>query len=852
MSIVATQPLLGQSPDVVQSYLGPSQHHQPNPDNQTDLYVYGPGYVRGVFPVQTTGIIGIYRSNQCIALKIICSKTDPRYKHFIYNREMASRLFERVIGNDYAYWHEVEADPRANNTVHYVYCMGHRIATTWDAVALDGTITSDVSIFLDNRCGPTDNSELTQPIVAVPATTDAGQEFQRRRPAGGGLSAQGAAKPAQEIVFTDIAGNRYAAEILKAANTYHLLAGYEDGTFQPGTVVTRDQGLGMLLKAMEQMITVAGTMVIPDQITTAPFADVPVDHTSVRQFYLAKQTGILSGDKDQNVYPAAPMSRAELTAMVHNGLAVVVEANYSPTTTPGDVIEPVSTAVTFTDIAGHWGEAVIQAMAAYGLATSLQATGSQFGPEAPAQRDYTAATLVRLLEVSFSARPGQETRPIEVKTFPDIGQDIYKEEIVRATNRYGLVTGYDDQKFHPTDPVSREQAVTLLVNAMQNMVANPDTIQIPETLSDPPPFPDVNAGENAPKIQFAKTAGLISSDLEENFRPLAQLSRAELMAMVDQGLTFVVKANFGSAMNLAEVIQTPDQPVLAFTDIPADHWAADLLPDLAQAGIATPFNEASTEFKPDQPCLRNYAAAAMVRMVETKFTSDGSSRPAPAINFSDIRGNPFEAEILQAANQYKLVAGYEDGSFKPTSPVSREQAVAMLVDALKQKIVDKEMLTIPDYLTQPPFTDVDINRWSAPRLYLAKQIGMISGDDLGRFNPEAPLSRAQLMAMTYQALNYGIWADFGPTNQPIEQVFTQDPNHTYTFSDVPSDHWAARMVTPMGTIGLALPFNPAVLTQFSPDTAAYRDYTVATAVNMIAAPYAEPVPQAPVALTRGR
>ncbi|MGF1566514.1 MAG: S-layer homology domain-containing protein [Nodosilinea sp.] len=839
MSIVATQSLLGQAPAVVQSYLGPAQHHQPNPDNQTDLYVYGASYLRGLFPVQTTGIIGIYRSNLCIALKIIFSKVDPRYDHFIYNREIASRLFERVIGNDYAYWHEVEAEPRANNTMHYVYCMGHRIATTWDASALDHTLASDVSIFLDNRCGPSDQADLTQPLIAPPSTS-AGQAF--RRPQGAGLAkpTPGLVQAAAPDSFSDISGNPYQADILKAVTTYGLVAGYPDGTYRPAEGVTRDQGLTMLVNAIEQMIVSRGAITIPAAVATAPFADVPPSHKSAPQFYFAQQVGIIFGDDDQKVYPDAPLSRAELMAMVHNGLQVVVEANYGPQTAPIDVIEPVATGVAFSDLAGHWGEPMVRALAAYGIASPRPESATTFNPDAVARRDYTAAVLVRLVEVPRAGVPGATPRLGQASVFSDIGHDPYKEDIIRAANQYGLATGYDDQTFHPTEAVSREQAVAMLVTALQILVTDREALQLPAALSDPPPFEDVTAGRNAIKIQFAKQAGLVSGDPDGYFRPLDKLSRGQLMAMIHRGLEFLVKANVGQDIPLTEAIKAPRRSPPGFTDIPAGHPGHDMLSALGQVGIATPYNETGTAFQPDLPARRNFATAAMVRLVETQFAQTRVAQPPQPTLFTDLKGSPYAAEIGRAATQYKLVAGYEDGSFKPRSPVSREQAVAMLVDALKHRVVNKDAVVIPDHLTQPPFADVDLNRWSASRLYLAKQAGMIAGDPQGRFNPEAPLSRAQLIAMAHQTLQYAARVDGGKPNQPIEQLIAADPNQPYTFDDLSSDHWAAAMINAMGTVGLARPLDADAPTRFAPDTPAYRDYAVATAVHLIEAPYAQP------------
>ncbi|HIK46163.1 MAG TPA: S-layer homology domain-containing protein [Leptolyngbyaceae cyanobacterium M65_K2018_010] len=837
MSVV-TQSLLGQSPEVVQAALGPVHHQQPNPDNQTELYVFGSGYLRGVFPVQTTGIIGVFRHQQCIALKIVFSKVDPRYDRFVYNREIASRLFERVVGNDYAYWQELEAEARANQTIHYVYCMGHHTATTWDAHGHTHTLASDISIFLDHRCNPGDSSELTQPL-ALAAQTTAGQAFLRRQATGPLKPLPEPLKIAEVTPLTDITGNPYEAQIAKAVSPYRVIGPYPDGSFRPSEGVSRDQGVTMLIAALQQMAVDGSAIAPPLAVTAAPFADVPLEHPSAPRFALAQSLGLIFGDDDDRVYPDAPMTRAEFMAMTYNGLQALVELNYGPTTVAGDVIEPLTPTGPFADIEGHWGETIIREMATYGIASPLYEIGNAFGPEAPLQRDYAAAVLVRLIEVPRQGISGVASRPSQTAVFADIGNDPYKDEILRAANQYGLVPAADDKSFHPTDALSREQAVVMLVHALQSLVKQPEALKLPETLSDPPPYADVTAGVNATKIQWAKQAGLIPGDDPDYFRPLDKISRAQLMAMIYRGLEFVVQANYGRAVPWGEAITLPDRPPLNFTDIPETHEVKAPLLILSQLGIATPEAEVGTEFRPEQPTLRNYGTAALVRLLELPWATPAEpSPPAPAITFTDLKGSPYSEAVLRAANQYKLVAGYEDGSFKPNSPVSREQAVALLVDALRQKVVNKTAILLPDHLTQPPFADVDLNRWSAPRLYFARRAGIVAGDDRGRFNPEAPVSRAQLIAMTHQALRYALWVDFGKTTVPIAQLMA--PATPYRFEDVPDHHWAAALIQTLATIGLALPRDQAAATIFSPDTPAYRDYTVATVVGFLEAPYREP------------
>lgn len=831
MNSVVTWSLLGQPLEVVQTYLGPSINHQYSAEKQTDFYLHGTRYLKDVFPVVLTGIISLHRKERCVALRIILNKRDPRYQTFIYNREIATRLFEKVASNDYAYWHEIEAEPKAGDKTHYVYCMGGNIATTWDVSTVDSTIEGDVIIYLDSRCGETDHSVVTRPIFA--SKQESGTTSQPMTPMGEGEeSATGDQK-----TFPDIADSPYQSEILKAANTYHLLSGYEDGTFKPERAVTRENVIILLLRAMALMLVDAGAIAVPDELETAPFVDVPKDHKSARQFYYANQSGLLAGDDQNKAYPDATLSRAGLMVILRNGLQVVVNENYSTTTELNEIIQALVPNVTYTDIAEHWGEDPIRELTTYGIASAADEAQQTFAPDTDATRGFTAAALVRMLEAQFNRKPGLETKPAPVKTFSDIGSNLYKDEIIKAANQYRIVAGYEDGKFHPTDPLSREQAVALLINAMQKILP-PEVIQIPEMLSDPPPFVDVKAGENATKIQFAKSANLVSGDDNGFFRPLDRLSRAQLISMIHNGLSYIVHHDLGETATLNNVLAAGETPLSEFGDVPDTHWAYSLVRDLLPTGIVSAYQETGTSFKPDQSAERDYATAAMVRMIETEISPTPQTKPSPPPTFSDLDDNAYQQEIQLAASQYQMIKGYEDGTFRPNAPVNREQALSILIDALQQRVANKGAIVVPDGLTQPPFSDVPLDRWSAPKLYFAKQAGIIAGDDTRRFFPEAQLGRAQLMAITYQALAYAVWADFGE-HKPLDQIFDPGVVDRYSFKDIPNDHWAAGLLPIMGILGLAQPLDPAEPTQFAPDALARRDYTVATGVHMLQLMYTE-------------
>lgn len=194
--------------------------------------------------------------------------------------------------------------------------------------------------------------------------------------------------------------------------------------------------------------------------------------------------------------------------------------------------------------------------------------------------------------------------------------------------------------------------------------------------------------------------------------------------------------------------------------------------------------------------------------------------------FSDINGHLYEAEILAAANQYGVVAGDDRGRFNPNGQLTREQAVSMLIEGLKQRL-GAEQVVVPSSVSRSPFPDVQTSRWSAAKIAWAKTAGIVAGDDQGRFNPTAPVSRAALMAMTSQALTYEVRATYG-SGYTLDQVLPIDPNRL-RLSDL-QGHWARGQIQQLESQGIASP-DQEVGTAFRPNTPASRAFAAAAMVR---------------------
>jgi N-acetylmuramoyl-L-alanine amidase len=218
------------------------------------------------------------------------------------------------------------------------------------------------------------------------------------------------------LAFNDIRGNRYAAEITRAASLGVISGFPEDGTFRPTAPLTREQAVSVMMETARDVLPTSVLANLPQSVFSAPFSDVAANRWSAVKIQQAKQLGIVTGDAGTgNFRPTDNVSRAELMAMTYKLALVRANAGAGDTTStspvPGidqstrGIIPNISNPPTFTDISGHWGEATIKQMAAFcAIATPLNETGTSFAPNANALRDYTAAVAVRAIDCP-AARP---------------------------------------------------------------------------------------------------------------------------------------------------------------------------------------------------------------------------------------------------------------------------------------------------------------------------------------------------------------------------------------------------------------------------------------------------------------
>ena len=142
------------------------------------------------------------------------------------------------------------------------------------------------------------------------------------------------------------------------------------------------------------------------------------------------------------------------------------------------------------------------------------------------------------------------------------------------------------------------------------------------------------------------------------------------------------------------------------------------------------------EWKPNAFVTRAEFAADLARFagIHTLYPLEGAAR------FSDVDLTAADAPYLAWAADSGIVAGYDDGTFRPEKTLTREQMAVMLA-----RYYARSGVTTQGSLD---FTDAaKISGWAVDGVSVCVGLGLVQGDPRGRFLPQSRLTRAQIASI---------------------------------------------------------------------------------------------------------
>lgn len=164
----------------------------------------------------------------------------------------------------------------------------------------------------------------------------------------------------------------------------------------------------------------------------------------------------------------------------------------------------------------------------------------------------------------------------------------------------------------------------------------------------------------------------------------------------------------------------------------------------------------------------NMTRAEVTTMFARLLTEQIEADKTYSSTFNDVAKNCWAANYIGYMQQFGIVTGYTDGSFRPNAPVTRAEfaAIASRFEKLTQGSAS--------------FTDVPDTHWAVKYINFAATRGWVTGYVDGTFKPEHSITRAEVAAVTCRLLE-----------RSADQTYIRSHiGELRTFADVPDTHWA--------------------------------------------------------------
>lgn len=232
----------------------------------------------------------------------------------------------------------------------------------------------------------------------------------------------------------------------------------------------------------------------------------------------------------------------------------------------------------------------------------------------------------------------------------------------------------------------------------------------------------VTAPEDAVQVSYA-ISGETNVQLLGIYRIEASGELTYAGGVLENGSISTALSQWGSYVVL--------QYVKEFADLSAQHWAHDVIGQLAAKQIVKGVN--ATQFAPDQSVTRAEFVALIARALQLP-----AGEQAP---FADVKQGQWFADSVAAAYGAGLISGKSASSFAPQATITREEMAIIIVKAYEYKFGKPQAGEAAEHAG---FNDAEhISKWAAEAVQRAGELGIMQGRGEGNFVPQGLVTRAE-------------------------------------------------------------------------------------------------------------
>lgn len=173
----------------------------------------------------------------------------------------------------------------------------------------------------------------------------------------------------------------------------------------------------------------------------------------------------------------------------------------------------------------------------------------------------------------------------------------------------------------------------------------------------------------------------------------------------------------------------------SFIDVPTTHWAHAPIDAISDAGVISGYDDGT--YRLDQPVTRAQSAKIIALAIRAKPTDDF----IPA--FKDVSSGHFAYQYIRALTQRDI---FSDGpAFHPNSSLTRGQMAKVITLSYDIIIDDNDRIA---------FKDVPESYGFHRYITTIAELGITTTKDGGEFAPNEPVTRGEMAAFIYRAMEF--------------------------------------------------------------------------------------------------
>lgn len=177
-----------------------------------------------------------------------------------------------------------------------------------------------------------------------------------------------------------------------------------------------------------------------------------------------------------------------------------------------------------------------------------------------------------------------------------------------------------------------------------------------------------------------------------------------------------------------------------FSDVNPDDWFSYYVTQIQNYGIMKGYENNS--FLPNKSISRAEFIQALMNTQD--YLGIFYTQVEPTEYFNDVPADAWYTSAINSARAHGIVKGFSDNTFRPNQPITRAEAVQILVNA------SEKLIKYPDEDPVMNFADVKTTDWFYEAVNEAYIGGIISGKNDSTFAPNDELTRAETAKILFE------------------------------------------------------------------------------------------------------